>query len=156
MRSWLRRVRGAIGVGLTWAFAWFSAGMVLLFIVGFGAADVPFPLFFGFLGFVAGVTFSGLLGLAEGRRRFDEMSMPRFALLGGVGGVILSVVMALLVGAAPMGLLAGIFGLAGAGCAAGTLALARMAEDEELLEAGEDVESVGLSEAEARELLGDG
>ena len=42
MGGWMRRIRGAIGMGLTWAAAWFSAGMALLLVVGFGAADVPF------------------------------------------------------------------------------------------------------------------
>ncbi len=35
MKGWMRRLRGAIGLGLAWAAAWFSAGMVLLLIVGF-------------------------------------------------------------------------------------------------------------------------
>jgi hypothetical protein len=38
--------------------------------------------------------------------------------------------------------------------AAGSLALARMAEDRELLAAGADVGEAGLTEGEARELLG--
>ncbi len=38
--------------------------------------------------------------------------------------------------------------------AAGSLALARMAEDPELLEASDHVADVGLSDGEARELLG--
>ncbi|UCG89035.1 MAG: hypothetical protein JSW71_11055, partial [Gemmatimonadota bacterium] len=71
MKKWLRRIRGAIGMGLTWAVAWFGAGLVLLLVVGFGAADVPFPIGFGVFGFLAGVTFSGVLGVVEGRRRFD-------------------------------------------------------------------------------------
>ncbi len=121
--------------------------MVLLFIVGFGAADVPFPLFFGLLGFLAGVTFSGVLGIVEGRRRFDQMSMPRFAAWGGLGGVLLAAVFVPLTGqgADILLLLGGVFGLAGATCAAGSLALARMAEHEELLEAGSDVDEVGLT-----------
>ena len=87
---WLRRIRGAIGVGLAWGLAWFLAGMVLLLVVGPDAADVPFPVGFGALGFLAGVTFSGLLGLVDGRRRFEEMSMPRFAALGAAGGLALA------------------------------------------------------------------
>ena len=49
-----------------------------------------------------------------------------------------------------------VFAVAGAGSAAGSLALARRAEDRELLEASENVGEVGLSEGEARELLGRG
>lgn len=158
MKKWLRKLRGAIGIGLAWAFTWFSAGMVLLLIVGLGAADVPFPLFFGLLGFLAGLTFSGVLGIVESRRRFDQMSMPRFAAWGGLGGVLLAAVFVPLTGQGTdlLLLLGGIFGLAGATCAAGSLALARMAEDGDLLTAGTDADEVGLTEDEKRELLGRG
>ena len=43
---------------------------------------------------------------------------------------------------------------AAAGSAAGTLLLARMSEDRELLDASADVAEAGLSEGEARELFG--
>jgi hypothetical protein len=139
MRKWLRRIRGAIGMGLIWALAWFGAGMILLLIVGPDAADVPFPLGFGMLGFFAGVSFSAVLVLAEGRRSFDQMSLPRFAGWGAVGGLLLSGLFVLAVAAFAEGttfianlvFLGPIFAVAGAGCAAGSLALARMAEDRE-------------------------
>lgn len=157
MKKWLRRIRGAIGMGLTWAIAWFGAGLVLLLVVGFGAADVPFPIVFGLFGFLAGVTFSGVLGIVEGRRRFDQMSLPRFAAWGGVGGLLLSGIFALAAGLGGEFLVLGpVFALAGAGSAAGSLALARMAEDRELLDASADVGEAGLTEDEARELLGGG
>ncbi len=154
MKKWLRRIRGAIGMGLTWAAAWFGAGLILL-VVGV-RADVPFPLFFGLLGFLAGVTFSGVLGMVEGRRRFDQMSLPRFAAWGGVGGLLLSAVVGAALGGDAFLVLGPVFALSGAGCAAGSLALARMAEDRELLDAGADVGEAGLTEDEARELLGGG
>ena len=158
MKRWLRRIRGAIGMGLTWGLAWFGAGLALLFVVGFGAADVPFPLGFGLLGFLAGITFSGVLGIVEGRRRFDQMSLPRFAMWGGVGGLLFSGIFVLVaaLGVEALLLLGPVFALSGAGCAAGSLALARMAEDGELLDANADIAEVGLTEEEARELLGDG
>ena len=147
MKKWLRRIRGAIGMGLTWAIAWFGAGLGLLLVVGFGAADVPFPIFFGLLGFLAGATFSGVLGIVEGRRRFDQMSLPRFAGWGAVGGLLLSGILVLVAGLGGEFLVLGpVFALAGAGCAAGTLALARRAEKPESLDAGEDVAEVGLTE----------
>jgi len=166
MKNWLRRVRGAVGMGLTWAAAWFGGGLILLLgsvlVTGSTGADVPYPLGFGAFGFVAGVTFSGVLGLVEGRRRFDQMSLPRFAAWGAAGGFLLSaifvVVVALVEDPAFLGNLAvlgPVFAVAGAASSAGILALARGAEDRELLEASEDVAAVGLSQGEARELLGD-
>lgn len=143
MERWLRRIRGAIGMGLTWGLAWFGAGLILLMIIGFGAADVPFPLGFGLLGFLAGITFSGVLGIVEGRRTFDQMSLPRFAVWGGVGGILFSgifVVVAAL-GWDVLLILAPVFALSGAVCASGSLALARMGEDRGLLSASADEDS---------------
>lgn len=167
MKKWLRRIRGAIGMGLTWAAAWFGAGMILLLglllLTGSTGADVPYPLGFGAFGFVAGVTFSGVLGLLEGRRRFDQMSLPRFAGWGAVGGLLLSAVFVLAVALSEgpafiwnLVVLGPVFSLAGAGCAAGTLTLARKAVDRELLDASPDVVEAVLSEDEARGLLGSG
>lgn len=157
MKKWLRRIRGAIGMGLTWAAAWFGAGLILLLVAGFGAADVPFPLFFGLLGFLAGVMFSAVLGIVEGRRRFDQMSLPRFAVWGGIGGLLLSGIFVLAAALGGQGpgealVLGPVFALAGAGSAAGSLALARMAEDRELNDAS--MAEAGLSEGEPQELLG--
>ena len=44
--------------------------------------------------------------------------------------------------------------LIAAGSAAGSLALARSADDRELLDAGADVADIGLTKEEKRELLG--
>ena len=156
MKKWLRRIRGAFGMGLTWAIAWFAAGMLLLLIVGPGAADVPFPLGFGMFGFLAGVTFSGVLGLVDGRRRFDQMSLPRFAGWGAVGGLVLSVAFVMVAGLGVdlMLILGPVFGLSSATCAAGSLALARMAEDRDPLSAFSDVTEAELTRGKGRELLG--
>ena len=45
MMKWVRRIRGAIGMGLTWAAAWFGAGLILLVVMlaAGGSADVPLP-----------------------------------------------------------------------------------------------------------------
>ena len=158
MKKWLRRIRGAVGMGLTWALAWFGAGMVLLLIIGPDAADVPFPLGFGMFGFFAGVMFSSVLGLVEGRRRFDQMSLPRFAGWGAVGGLLLSTIFVLVsdVGGGVLLVLGPVFALSSAACAAGSLALARMAEDRELLDVGADAGELGPTEGQAPELLGGG
>src|SRR6185437_7891980 len=89
MRKSLRRVRGAVGMGFVWAVAWSAAGVVPRWVLGYNP-DAPFPLIFGALGFIAGVTFSGLLALTQGRRTFDQLSLRRFAAWGAVGGLLLS------------------------------------------------------------------
>jgi hypothetical protein len=143
MGSWLRRVRGAIGIGVAWGLAWFGAGMVLLLIVGLDAADVPFPLGFGLLGFFAGVLFSVILGLVERGRGFHQLSLPRFAGWGAAGGLLFAVLFALvstLLGAEPLlddlAFLGPLFAAAGGASAAGSLAVARQGADRDLLEAG--------------------
>lgn len=166
MRKWMRRVRGAIGMGITWAAAWFGAGMLMLvtslLLTGSTGADVPYPVGFGALGFIAGVSFSGVLGLVEGRRRFDEMSLPRFAGWGAAGGILLATAFVSLVSLIEgpsffqnLVVLAPVFGGAGAACAAGTLAIARKASDSGTLE-GVDPDTVGLTDSEMRDLLGGG
>jgi hypothetical protein len=154
MRNWLRRIRGAIGMGFTWAAAWFAAGSVPRWVFGFNA-DVPFPLVFGVLGFIAGVIFSGLLVLTEGRRRFDQMSLPRFAGWGALAGLLLS---ALFVRAASLGggdalVIAPTFALACAASASGSLALARRAVRRELLDIRRDTAEAELTDHEKRKLL---
>ena len=128
MRKWLRRIRGTIGMGFTWAAAWFAVGFVPRWVFGVNT-DLPFPLLFGALGFLAGVTFSGLLVLTEGRRKFHQMSLPRFAGWGATSGLLLS---ALFAKAASLGwedvlAIAPTFALACAVCASGSLAVARRA-----------------------------
>ena len=150
-----QRIRGAIGMGVTWAVAWSAAGLVPRWLLGF-TPDAPFPIIFGVLGFVAGVTFSALLVLTEGRRRFDQMSLPRFAGWGAVGGVLLA---ALFARAASLGwgdILAIVptFALASAACASGSLALARRAQRAELPAPREDVAAAELPHHEDAKLLG--
>jgi hypothetical protein len=116
-------------MGLTWALGWFGAGLIFQLIVGPGADDVPLPIRFGILGFLSGVTFSGFLRLVAGRRRFDQMSLGRFAGWGAAGGLLLSGALALTAGPGGESLmLVPALALAGAGSAAGTLSLARKAE----------------------------
>jgi FtsH-binding integral membrane protein len=153
MGKWLRRIRGAIGMGLTWAAAWFVAGSVPRWLFGFNA-DVPFPIVFGALGFIAGVIFSGLLVLTERRRTLDEMSLPRFAGWGALAGFLLS---ALFTRFASLGwgdvlAIAPAFTLASAVCASGSLALARRAERRELSDIHGGRAKAELTDAQKRKL----
>lgn len=146
MRNWLRRMRGAIGMGFTWAVAWSAVGVVPRWVLGFNP-DAPFPIIFGVLGFVAGVTFSGVLALTERRRRFDQMSLPRFAGWGAMGGLLLGVLFArgVSLGLGDALAIAPVFALACAVSASGSLALARRAVRRELPGRREDAAEAELT-----------
>ena len=169
MKKWLRRIRGAVGMGLTWAVGWVLGG-VLIGITSILLPGLPWELLFGFAdplvpllalpGFVGGVVFSTVLGIAGRRRRFNELSLPRFAAWGAVGGLLLGLfpsLVAVSTGGASVAAAAVIIGtltLLSAVSASGSLALARIAEERELLDASAEVAEVGLTGGEAQELLG--
>lgn len=157
MGTWTRRIRGAIGMGITWAAAWSAAGSALRWVFGVNT-DAPLPLVFGVFGFIAGVIFAGVLMVTERRRRFDQMSLPRFAGWGAVGGLLVSVLVAK---AASLGwgdvlALAPTLAAASAVCATGSLALARRAVRRELSESGGDAAEAALTDREKRKLSGGG
>jgi hypothetical protein len=161
MKKWGRRIRGAIGMGLTWGAVWFGAGILLARVPGF-YSDLPFALLFAPLGFVTGIIFSGILMVIEGHGGSDRMSLSRFAGWGAVSGLLLSgifVVGAALRGASLWGEFL-VFGpplaMASAVCAAGSLALARRAERRELPGPSGDPAEAELTEDEKRERLGRG
>jgi hypothetical protein len=118
-------------------------------------------------GFFAGGIFSIVFGIAGRRRRFAELSLPLFGALGAVGGVMLSLLPAAMVGvglasandpnASVWPITAVILGpitLLSALSATGSLMLARRAENRELLEVSAGLAEAGLGEGEAQELLG--
>jgi hypothetical protein len=152
--KWLRRIRGAIGMGFTWAVAWAAVGSVPRWVFGFNT-DVPFPLVFGVLGFIAGVIFSGLLMLTEGRRGFDQMTLSRFAAWGAVGGVLLSAIFtrAASLGWADALVIAPTFAVACAISASGSLALARRAGMRQLSDNRGHNAEAELTDREPRKLL---
>ena len=160
MKKWLRRIRGAVGMGLTWAAGWALFGVLIgvtsRLLPGlpwdsfFEVFDAPLPAL-AIPGFFGGALFSMVLGIAGRRRRFDELSLPRFAAWGAVGGLLLSLMPAALVavGLASLGrpdaglwkitaTIGGPLILLSALSACGSLMLARMAVDRKLLEASED------------------
>lgn len=142
MRKWQKRIRGALGMGLTWAVAWFGAGAAIGLVFFGGGTLVELlanSLLFAVAGMVGGTAFSGVLGIAERRRQFHELSLPRFAGWGAVGGLIVSVLLLSTGGGAVLtqALIAGVVTAMGAGSAAGSLVLARRASDRDSLTAGD-------------------
>lgn len=164
MKKWLQRIRGGVGIGLTWAAGWAPVGALTGWVTGvllgfpLGVVVANYAVMFGVLGFIGGAIFSTVLGLAEGRRSFDQLSLPRFVAWGALGGLLLGglAVTAGLLGAGLTTLgavIAGTSTLLGAGSAAGTLVVARAAQDQASLKEGEDVARAGLTGEKARKRL---
>ena len=151
MKKRLKRIRGMVGMGLIWAAGWSPIGAVIGLVGGVGA--VALAISWAQIGFMGGVFFCTVLGITEGHRRFDEIQMS-LRVFGGIGGTVawffLSTGGPVTLGSLAM---ASFVFLLGAGSAAGSLALARKADDRELLEHGADVADIGLTEEEKRELL---
>jgi len=154
MKKWLKRIRGAVGMGLTWATGWgFVGGLLGVLLVAVGGGPVialDFLLNSALAGFILGGSFSVVLAMEGRDRAFHEISLLRFTIWGAVGGLLVSA--PLVLGTVGVGgwlagpkLLVAASALAGLGAAsaAGTLALARRADP--LLESGE---GVGLLEGE--------
>lgn len=142
MKGFLRRLRGMIKTGLTWSVAWAGAfgvfGLVRSFALGFPMGIFETLVAGGAIGFVSGGVFAGILSLAEGKRTLSELSLKRVALWGAIGGMTLFALVAprLLGAGLPVEMLLRSFmgpvlftGLLGAGSAAGSVALARKADD---------------------------
>ena len=158
MTKWLQRLRGVVKMGLIWAVGGAVLGGLPELADNVTPGGLPavhvidmWPQTLALVGFLGGVAFAVVLGIAGARRRFDELSLPRFVAWGAVAGVLLGAFV--VTEGAPL-LFAALVTLLSAGGAAGTLALARRSEDRELLAAAADVREAGLTEQEERELLG--
>jgi len=146
-------------MGLTWAFGWAVAGVSIgvasILLPGlpwnafFEVFDAPLPAL-AVPGFFAGVFFSAVLGIAGRRRRFSELSLPRVAAWGALGGLLLTLFPFALVavGLASrersdigtsqiLAVITPLFVLLSALSASVTLIIARAAERRELPEASE-------------------
>ncbi len=140
MKKWLRRIRGAVGMGVTWAAGWALVvvlmGVTTILLPGTGlevifeAADDELLMVMMFPAFAGGVVFSTVLGIAGRRRRFDELSLPQFAAWGAIGGLLLGLIPAAAVAAgegslAVAAVIIGPVTLLSAVSASGSLMLAR-------------------------------
>lgn len=173
MTKWLKRIRGAVGMGLTWALTWAIGGLLigvssillpyLPWEAFFEVFDAPLPAL-AIPGFFAGMFFSAVLGVAGRHRSFRDLSLPGFAAWGALGGVLVTLLPFALVAvglASREGSNIGTwqiltvitvpFVLFGAASATATLLLARRAEKRESRTA-EDMGDVDLGDGETREL----
>jgi len=167
LKRWLRRLRGAAGMGLTWAAGWALGGLLIgvasILLPGlpwgpfFEVFDAPLPAM-AIPGFFAGMFFSTVLGIAGRRRRFSELSLPAFAAWGAVGGLMLLAFPVVLIGVGlastsgssihpfkALAVVAPPFILLSVVSASVTLILARKAEGQAAVD-GEEVERLGSGE----------
>ena len=130
MTSFVRRLRGLLGIGAFSGAAWAGIGLVLGTIVllvdpasvDAGEGPLWIAYYFGRAGFVAGVGAGILLALTERKRSITSLQPLRVALWGAVGGFALP-----WLAVAPLPMLP-LFVVLGAGTSTVALFLARRAE----------------------------
>lgn len=144
MSGWLKRMRGAIGTGLTWAAVWAPVAVLVgtKIIDPTNAMDEMWIMVGALPGFVSGVIFSGVLSTVARRRRLEDLSVVRVGGWGALAGLATAIIPMLLGdrGEAPMWPLAVIivptFTLLSGLSAAGSLALAQRAIRRETIHGG--------------------
>lgn len=123
-------------MGLTWAVGWGLIGGILEFLANFIPGLNVVDMWIQSLaipGFIAGGFFSVVLHVAAGGRDLSELSLPRFAIWGALGGSLYGASLFLLRVASaglpqswlPTVVVVGTLTTLSAVSAAGTLALAR-------------------------------
>jgi len=93
MKAIRRKVRGVLGVALTWGFLWWAIGLTVGLVIGVvdpdsidpGEEPIVVGWIIGFVGFLSGLAFGLLLSLAEHRKTVLDLSLPRVALWGILG-----------------------------------------------------------------------
>ena len=106
MGNWLLRLRGMVWLCLTWGVGWAVAGLLigaaslvtpfLPWDAFFRVFDAPLPAL-GMPAFIGGGIFSIVIGFAEHRSKFEDLSLGRFAAWGAAAGLLLSLVPAAMV-----------------------------------------------------------
>lgn len=132
----IRRVRGALGVAFTWGAIWAVLGSLVLegIVDPHGEIVDMWPPLLAIMGGFFGLAFSLALTAVDGRRRFEELSFPRFVGLAvavalGLSGIAL--VLGIFPNVAPAALrvtvVAGSAATLSAIAASATLGVARLA-----------------------------
>lgn len=134
MNVFLRRVRGIVGMALTWSVGWAIAGTVLALLnrhvatrtgVGTPVSVLTLAAIWGALGFATGGVFGLILRFAEYRKVVDSLEGFRMAAWGAVAGSVLPAVYTIATGNPGADIVVG--AALGAASAIGSLWIARSA-----------------------------
>ncbi len=93
MNRLVRRLRGLLGVGVTWGTLWSVIGAGIGFVIGVISPEVwestnpiiEWAIGMGLYGLVSGIGFGSLLTLREGRKTILEIPLRRAAIWGVAG-----------------------------------------------------------------------
>ena len=96
VRVLLRKLRGMLGVGLTWGTIWAALGVLLGLVVGAirpqdvdpGETPSRIALILGIAGFISGASFGLMLTLVERGRTLLDVSLARVAVWGAAGAAV--------------------------------------------------------------------
>lgn len=157
MALWRRRIRGVLGLGLLWGVGMAGLGGVIELVDNIAPGLLPFasavdmwPQTLAIPGFLGGALFGVVLALSQGRRRFEELSLPAFAVSGAVGGALLGALGCAL--GAPLVFIP-IAAAVSAIAATGSLAFARVAQSRQEPLPAQSAEPELLVEGHGRDVL---
>src|SRR5688500_15087853 len=92
MQKWMIGIRGAVLMVVLWVVGWgLGYGGIMEIIDTDGKIQDVWPTLLAIPGLIGGVIFSVILAIAERDRKFDEISLVRFALWGGAAGLVLGI-----------------------------------------------------------------
>ena len=93
MNLCFRRIFVVILVALAWAVVWSPVGVLTGIIVDPGGSmDEMWAAIGAYPGFLCGAVFSAVVGIAEGRRRLNEVVHSRVAAWGAVSGLVVGAI----------------------------------------------------------------
>ncbi len=92
MKHWLRRFRGALGMGLTWGIGWAPLGVLLgFFIDRDGSMDEMWLAIAAYPGFLCGLLFSLFIWRVQRGYGFGEISFYSAGGWGAISGALVGV-----------------------------------------------------------------
>ena len=90
MKKWMSGIRGSILMIVLWVIGWgLGFGGIMELVDPEGKIQDVWPTLLAIPGFIGGAIFSVLLAIAERGHSFDEIPLVKFALWGGLAGIMI-------------------------------------------------------------------